>query len=507
MRLHPTRAFLATLLSALAFGIAPQDSSAQEGAGLEEVQPNPGLQSRSDGAFAGYTLINPLSSTKTVLVDMGGEIVHTWDSGENAGGLSYLLEDGSLVRSALVPDNPRFNGGGMSGRLQRFSWDGELVWDYVMADDYQTLHHDIAVLPNGNFLAIAWEHRYREDAIEFGRDPKAITDKGMWTDAVYELRPILPDDAEIVWEWHAWDHLIQDFDPDKENFGSISDHPELIDINADHRGQPAMSAEEKKSKEEIEDQMRATGYAGEEEEEEEKEKDGAPAQNSRSTLPDWLHTNAVNYHPDLDLIVLSTPNLNEVWVIDHSLSTDDTAYNSGGRFGKGGGLLYRWGNPRNYGTGGLGDRALFYQHDPSWLGGADDLRLLLFNNGSGRDGSYSSVEELHLPFDAKEGFERQPGQSFGPDQPSWIYVDRGNFFSAFISGAQRLPNGNTLICEGAKGRVFEVTSEYEIVWDFINPVGGDAPTKKGQPSVPPQSLFRATRVALDHPAVRNLVSK
>jgi len=468
----------------------------------QEVQPNLGLQHRAEGAFEGYTLINPLSSTKTLLVDMDGKVVHSWDSRENGGGLAYLLEDGSLVRSAVVPDNPRFKGGGMGGKLQRFSWDGELLWEFVMADDYQTLHHDIAPLPNGNFLAIAWEHRFREDAIAYGRDPKTITDKGMWTDAVYELKPLGQNDAEIVWEWHAWDHLIQDFDPDLEGHGSIPDHPELIDINADHRGQPPMSPEEIAKKKEIEEEMRQTGYAGGVDHDD-GDTGGAPP-DSRSTLPDWLHTNAIDYHAELDLIVLSTPNLNEIWVIDHSLSSDDAMENDGGRFGVGGGLLYRWGNPRNYGRGTSADRWLFYQHDPTWLGGAGELALLLFNNGQGRDGDYSSVEEIHLPFDAKKGFEREPGRSYGPDQPSWIYVDRGTFFSSFISGAQRLPNGNTLICEGAEGRVFEVTPEAEIVWDFLNPVGGDARTPKGQPSVPAKALFRATRVALDHPAVARL---
>ena len=43
------------------------------------------------------------------------------------------------------------------------------------------------------------------------------------------------------------------------------------------------------------------------------------------------------------------------------------------------------------------------------------------------------------------------------------------FFSPFISNAQRLPNGNTLICEGSSSRIIEVTPKLEIVWEYVNP--------------------------------------
>jgi hypothetical protein len=52
----------------------------------------------------------------------------------------------------------------------------------------------------------------------------------------------------------------------------------------------------------------------------------------------------------------------------------------------------------------------------------------------------------------------------------WAYTAGADFFSTNISGAQRLPNGNTLITEGAPGRVFEVNAEGKIVWEYINPI-------------------------------------
>jgi hypothetical protein len=223
---------------------------------------------------------------------------------------------------------------------------------------------------------------------------------------------------------------------------------------------------------------------------------------------DWLHTNAVDYLPGQDLIVLSTPHLSELWIIDHGTTTAEAAGSRGGRRGHGGDLLWRWGNPRIWGQGGEGDQRLFAQHDARWLpSAAGELRLLVFNNGGERPGgeSYSSVDELVLPFDG-ERFVRDEGRPFGPDAPAWSYSDKPAFFSGFISGAQRLPNGNTLICEGAKGRVFEVTADGRIVWDFWNPLGGEAPPSPQGGKAPPKALFRATRLAADHPGLKARLS-
>ena len=72
-------------------------------------------------------------------------------------GSVYLLDNGNLLRGARYPDPEVFRGGGQGGRLQEFTWDGKLVWDFPFATEDYLLHHDIAVLPNGNVLAIAWE--------------------------------------------------------------------------------------------------------------------------------------------------------------------------------------------------------------------------------------------------------------------------------------------------------------------------------------------------------------
>ena len=101
--------------------------------------------------------------------------------------------------------------------------------------------------------------------------------------------------------------------------------------------------------------------------------------------------------------------------------------------------------------------------------------MLVFNNGARRpDGSYSSVDEIVLPVDAHGHYALEPGKAFGPEKAIWSYSapKKTDFFATFISGTHRLPNGNTMICSGPNGTLFEVTPQKEIVWKYINPVKG-----------------------------------
>jgi hypothetical protein len=167
----------------------------------------------------------------------------------------------------------------------------------------------------------------------------------------------------------------------------------------------------------------------------------------------------------------------EIWVIDHSTTTAEAASHKGGRSGNGGDLLYRWGNPRAYRNGSKTEQQLFNQHNAHWIapGLSGEGHILIFNNGSGRPGGpYSSVDEIVPPVDPQGQYIRSRRGPYGPDKPVWTYTapKKSDFYSFFISGAQRLPNGNTLICTGASGTVFEVTLEKEVVWKYINPVKG-----------------------------------
>jgi len=441
-----------------------------------------GLRVRKEGALPGYTLIAPLVSNTIHLVDLDGRVVHRWQPGFRPGS-EIFLENGNLLRCCQDPAVRGFNAGGKCGRLQEIDWDGNVVWDWTYASDEHVQHHDLEVTPDGTILFIAYELKSRADCIAAGRHPSGVSKEGLWSEMVIEIEPVRPGGAEIVWEWHAWDHLIQDHDPDAENYGNVSEHPELLDLNADLRRVP-------ETEDELEE-MKKIGYVA--------------ANVTRGEISaDWLHINAIDYDARRDWIVLSSPNLSEVFILDHSTTSDEAAGHEGGQGGRGGDFLWRWGNPANYGAGTRRDQRLFSQHDSRFIrdGEPGAGRILVFNNGRARpDGDYSSVDELVLPIRADGIWEHEIGLPFGPAEPIWSYVapHRADFYSNFISGATRLANGNTLICEGARGRVFEVTPAGEIVWDYLSPFteaqGAD------QRGVPPYSLFRATRIPADHPGL------
>jgi hypothetical protein len=202
--------------------------------------------------------------------------------------------------------------------------------------------------------------------------------------------------------------------------------------------------------------------------------------------PDWTHINAEDYNAELDQIMLSVHEFSEVWIIDHSTTKAQAAGHTGGRSGKGGDLLYRWGNPQMYRAGTPKDRQLYAQHNAHWIpnGLPGEGHVLVFNNGTRRPGGgYSSVDEFELPVDLQGRYAREPGKPFDPPKLVWSYSapNMKDFFSPSISGAQRLPNGDTLMCSGENGTLVEVTPGKEVVWKYINPVGDE-----GGPGGPPR---------------------
>ena len=140
--------------------------------------------------------------------------------------------------------------------------------------------------------------------------------------------------------------------------------------------------------------------------------------------------------------------------------------------------------------------------------------LTIFNNGRRRpETEYSSVEQIRAP-ETATGYTLEPGRAFGPSQVSWSYVasEPESFFSSFISGAHRLPSGNTFVTAGPQGRLFEVTAEGEVVWDFYNPHkaelkrtdgtglwGGDGSSDRMALAV-----WRAQKLEPDHPGLAQL---
>jgi hypothetical protein len=368
----------------------------------------------------GKILFAPIWSTTTYLIDSTGTINRSWESDFLPGVSVWWLGDGTIVRTIRVGVGP---GGGAGGGVQTVEGDGTIVWDFRYNTDGRLSHHDVKTLPNGNILLIAWETKTRTEAIEAGRNPAYVsTTRGFMPDHVIEVQPTGPTSGTIVWEWHVWDHLIQDYDSSKANFGVVGDHPELVDAN----------------------------YV-------------------TASDPDWMHTNSIDYNEEFDQILISVHNFNEIWVIDHSTTTEEAAEHTGGNSGKGGDLLYRWGNPQTYNAGLSNDQKLFNQHDATWIksGCPGQRNILVFNNGANRPGShYSTVDEITPPVNDDGEYYLEPGSAYGPETQTWVYSPLPSFYSSHFSGAQRLTSGNTLICNGEQGKIFEVTPQGSTVWQY-----------------------------------------
>src|SRR4029453_4658454 len=258
-------------------------------------------------AFPGYNLINP-SGKSTYLYDNEGRAVHSWTS-EYSGIVAYLLDNRHLFRAAEATNrNQRFKGPAMGGRLQEFDWDGNLVWDFEYHSEKRLPHHDAIKLPNGNALLICWEMIEEPEAVAQGRRPETVKESHLQPDCLVEIRPTGAKTGEIVWEWRSWDHLIQDRDRTKPNYGKVADHPERIDLNYIQREDDAAVQPVPASAD------AAKGPA----------KDAAKKEKERASVgPDWMHLNAVAYNADLDQIALSSPKFNEIWVVDHGTTTEE----------------------------------------------------------------------------------------------------------------------------------------------------------------------------------------
>lgn len=420
-----------------------------------------GTTLNTEESFNGYTLYSPRSSAlpnSTYLINNCGEIINEWTSDFLAFGGDFLMEDGSLY-SSHVDNKSTLTYAGITGRIERKDWDGNLIWGFTYSDTDFSFHHDYIPLANGNILMVVAERISSANAIELGRDPAMLPEGALYDELILEIQPIGTDGGQIVWEWRLSDHLIQDFDNTKSNFGVVGDHPELIDINF----------------------LGASGGNG-----------------------DWLHINAIDYNADLDQIVFSSRFLDEFYIIDHSTTTAEAASHSGGNSGKGGDFLYRWGNPEVYDQGVLADRKSFGQHTVHWIpnGFPDEGKIMFFNNGQPR--GFTSVDIISPPVDSNGNYSYTPNTSFLPTEAEWSYVDQTeptDFLAGFISGAYRLENGNTLITNGPIGTVFEIDPSFNKVWEYITPITSDATLSQGDvPGGISSRIFRTKRYNVSYDA-------
>jgi len=409
----------------------------------------------------GYTMIYPHNQNRAMLLNACGEVVHDWTIDENRrpGNTAYLQPNGDILmtsRPASVGDDAIWAGGG-GATIERRSWDNDVLWSFTANNDSLRLHHDFTVTPEGNVIAICWEVIDSLECIANGRNPELIQGGELWSDKVIELQPNGQGGAEIVWEWRVWDHLVQDFDSTKANYGVVADNQQLIDVNY-----------------------------------------GTVLNQPR----DWHHMNAIDYYPFYDTagqIIMSVPTYDEVWVIWHDYQFSDD-------------LIWRWGNPAAYQRGDSADQKLFYQHDIHWgnglgvnPGNPDFTKFFVFNNrvpNADTVGTHSEVAVISPIFDEYDGgyaFNTSTGR-WGPEDFQWTYTQPG-LSSTGLSSFQRLGNGSNLICNGRTGELSEITENGETAWQYRTPLLQGAPVAQGTELQMNNNLtFRADRYPLNFPA-------
>jgi len=349
----------------------------------------------------GLTLYSNGNATSALLVDTNNITIKTWSGLSGGTGYSsYLAPGGTLVRSVKVT-NAVFTGGGACGRIQKIDYNNNLIWDYTHSSTTYYTHHDHCVLPNGNVLMIAYELKNQADLAAVG-GTAALT--SIWPEKIIEVQPTGLTTGNIVWEWHVWDHLVQNVDPTKSNYQtSIVNHPELLNVNY-------------------------------------------------MTTKDWMHCNGLDYNPILDQIALSSHNLNEWYIIDHSTTTTEAASHSGGNSGKGGDFLYRWGNPPAYQA--TGTKILNVTHDVHWIpeGHPSAGRIVGFNN-QGVSASVSSVDQIIPPL-SNYNYTINTGSAYTP--ATYLQRTSGFGYTSNEGSSEQLPNGNQLVCTSIPGKIYEL---------------------------------------------------
>ena len=439
----------------------------------------PGADPRQD---PGYLLIYEHCNAMDVQVgrdlwlqSVDGRRVHQWPARNHASETStaHLRDDGRLIRTScpsLWLDVLCFPVGA-HGIISIEDPDGTVVWEYELFEPgRRVMHHAFEAMPNGNILVTVYEGRTFAEAVQFGwqEQPQDVLMRPpdlqrWWIETVLELEPNLETGAtRVVWEWRSADHLVQDVDPGLPHFGELGPGCRRIDINY----------------------SRYPNY--------------------RFNMGQIMHVNTISFDESRDQILLSSAMHGEVWVIDHSTTTEEAA-------GERGDLLYRWGNPSAYGAADDRGKVLDWQHDAHWI--PDDVphegHMLVFNNGSRRPGDdssnpsparlsfqndgYSEILEVRLPVDdAGTWTWSDDVDPMNGAEIVWEYNADGSagWFSPFMSGARRRPNGNTVSALGYNKRIREVTPDGETVLDFLP--GG------------PGRTFRVVPIAADHPGIAAL---
>lgn len=354
---------------------------------------------------SGYVFAIENGGKRCFLMDRYGQLKHEWNFDLSLGQDAELTANGNLI-GLFRGENSPVSFGGQSGILREIEPDGTVIWEYTIANDNEIAHHDFTQLPNGNLLVLVWYRVSNADAKAVGLN----NDGDVFMEKVVEINK---ENNNVVWEWKSWDHIVQDFNASLPNFGVPEANKNKINI----------------------------GYAN-------------TNVHEFVAQGDLIHFNGIAYYPEQDIIALSANFYSEVWFIDHSTTSVEAATEEGGQFNKGGSLLYRFGNQKVYGDNNA-TSTLNFNHHPSFIKKGNELSLLIYNNNNREE--QSRAMEFSLPELDGTNLDLPPALLFDFTHPDLFY--------GRVSGAVRLPNGNTLICEGDYG-YWEVTPNLEVVWKY-----------------------------------------
>jgi len=366
----------------------------------------------------GLTLYSNTGSQIAYLIDTANTVVKTWNfTGGGTGYSTHLAPGGDLYRSVITTNV--LSGGGMTGKIQKWSYSGVLIWDYTYSSSTYCMHHDHCIMPNGNVLIISYDVKSAATVTAAGGNNN-IT---VWAEKILELQPTGLNTANIVWQWNVWDHLVQNLNSNLANYQtSIVNNPQLLNIN----------------------------YA---------------------LQKDWIHMNGIDYNPILDQIVVSSHNLNEWYVIDHSTTTAQAAGHTGGNGGKGGDFLYRWGNPFAYQAG--SSSVLNVTHDAHWIpeGIPNAGQLTGVNNkGITVPTSQTTVDRISTPR-TNYNYAITTGTAYLPASYTSRHVSPS--YTSNMGSADQFPNGNQMVCLATSGYIYEIDPSNTVIWS--KSTGGTTP--------------------------------
>ena len=396
---------------------------------------------KSDKAYNGYTLFC-VDNFGAFLIDMRGNVVRQW---KNVGAVDHPVKmlPGGHVMGATAKHG-RIIGHEASSDLAIVDWDDKIIWSYPKAG----MHHDFEregnpvgyyapglepKMPNGKTLILS--NKVVKN--------KKISDKPLLDDIIY----IVDEQGKVIWEWLASDH-IEEMGFSIEARNTMYRYPNYV-------------------------MSRTPGIVG----------------------GDWIHVNTASwlgpnkwydqgdkrFHPDN--IIYDGRQTNTTGIIDHE--TGEIVWHLGPDFESTRQL-------REIGcTVGLHHAHMI----PKGLPGEGNI-LIFDNGGFGGFGAPNPTAPYGMN-NARREYSRVLEIDPVKMEIVWEYNankagsrDLSKFFSDYVSSDQRLPNGNTLIAEGAFGRLFEVTPKYETVWEYINPYYQDKENYN--------MVYRAYRVPYDY---------